>query len=102
MGIGKEALRFATIDGAFGLGELGLILIAKIAVTALCLGFGFAGGVFSPALLIGILFGALFGSALDQLTPIAHSGMVPYAICGMMAVTSPVIGAPSGDHTHRL
>jgi len=94
LGIGQETLRFATIGGAFEIGELTLTLIAKIAVTALCLGFGFAGGVFSPALLIGILFGALFGSALDDLTTIPHSGVVPYAICGMMAVTSPVIGAP--------
>ena len=94
LGIGQETLRFATIDGAFGISELALILIAKIAVTALCLGFGFAGGVFSPALLIGILFGALCGSIIDQFTPIAHSGIVPYAVCGMMALTSPVIGAP--------
>ena len=94
LGIGQETLRFATIEGAFGIGELTLVLVAKLAVTALCLGFGFAGGAFSPALLIGILFGALFGTALDDLTAIAHSGVVPYAICGMMAVTSPVIGAP--------
>jgi len=94
LGIGQETLRFATIEGAFEIGELTLILIAKMAVTALCLGFGFAGGVFSPALLIGILFGALLGTALDDLTAIEHSGIVPYAICGMMAVTSPVIGAP--------
>ena len=94
LGIGKETLRFATIEGAFGLGELTLILIAKMAVTALCLGFGFAGGVFSPALLIGILFGALLGGAIDDLGAVAHSGVVPYAICGMVAVTSPVIGAP--------
>ena len=94
LGIGREVLRFATIGGAFEIGELTLILGAKILVTALCLGFGFAGGVFSPALLIGILFGALFGTALDHYTAIAHSGVIPYAICGMMAVTSPVIGAP--------
>lgn len=94
LGIGKETLRFATIEGAFEIGELALILVAKMAVTVLCLGFGFAGGVFSPALLIGILFGALFGTALDDLTAIEHSGVVPYAICGMMAMTSPVIGAP--------
>lgn len=93
LGIGTETLRFATIEGAFGLGELMLILVAKLAVTVLCLGFGFAGGVFSPALLIGILFGALIGGGID-LSTIAHSGVVPYAICGMMAVTSPVIGAP--------
>lgn len=94
LGIGQETLRFATIAGAFGIGELTLILVAKMTVTVLCLGFGFAGGVFSPALLIGILFGALLGGALDDFTAIAHSGIVPYAICGMVAVTSPVIGAP--------
>ena len=94
LGIGQETLRFATIDGAFEISELALIIIAKVAVTILCLGFGFAGGVFSPILLIGILFGALFGTILDQLQFVSHSGVVPYAICGMMAATSPVIGAP--------
>ena len=94
LGIGKETLRFATIDGAYETSELAIIMIAKLAVTIICLGFGFAGGVFSPALLIGILFGALFGSLLDAFPAIDHSGITPYAICGMMAVTSPVIGAP--------
>ncbi len=94
LGIGQETLRFATIDNAFEINELALIIIAKVAVTILCLGFGFAGGVFSPILLIGILFGALCGSVLDQLQIVGHSGVVPYAICGMMAATSPVIGAP--------
>lgn len=94
LGIGQETLRFATIPGAFRLEELALILVAKLALTALCVGFGFVGGVFSPALLIGILGGALYGSALAQWLPAAHSGVVVYAVCGMMAVTSPVIGAP--------
>ncbi|NBB82676.1 MAG: CBS domain-containing protein, partial [Alphaproteobacteria bacterium] len=57
-------------------------------------GFGFVGGVFSPALLIGILWGALWGTVAMQVAPLEVSGVVPYAICGMMAVTSPVIGAP--------
>ncbi|TNE97328.1 MAG: CBS domain-containing protein [Gammaproteobacteria bacterium] len=94
MGIGQETLRFATIEGAFGIGELGLIIIAKLAVTALCVGFGFVGGVFSPALLIGILFGAFYGLVLPYLIPVPHSGLVVYAICGMMALASSVIGAP--------
>ena len=94
LGVGQETLRFATIEGAFEISELALIIIAKIAVTILCLGFGFAGGAFSPILLIGILFGALCGNILDQFEFIGHSGVVPYAICGMMAATSPVIGAP--------
>ncbi len=94
MGIGQETLRFATIDGAFAISELTVLIIAKLCVTILCLGFGFAGGVFSPVLLIGILFGALCGNIIDQLQLINHSGVVPYAICGMMAAATPVIGAP--------
>lgn len=94
MGVGKETLRFATIEGAFLTWELALLVIAKIALTAICIGFGFAGGVFSPALLIGILFGALFWMLIDATGLLATSGVVAYAICGMMAVTSAVIGAP--------
>ncbi len=94
LGVGKETLRFATIEGAFTVDELAVLVAAKLAVTAMCVGFGFVGGVFSPALLIGVMAGALFGLAWPQVLPLAHSGIVPYAICGMMAVTSPVIGAP--------
>ncbi|MDL0430438.1 chloride channel protein [Marinobacter sp. TBZ242] len=94
LGIGQETLRFATIEGAFGIGELALIIVAKLALTALCVGFGFVGGVFSPALLIGILFGAFYGLVLPYIAPVPHSGLVVYAICGMMALASSVIGAP--------
>ncbi|MBW4935069.1 chloride channel protein [Marinobacter sp. F4206] len=94
LGIGQETLRFATIEGAFGIAELALVVAAKLALTALCIGFGFVGGVFSPALLIGILFGALYGMVLPYLIPVPYSGLVVYAICGMMAMASSVIGAP--------
>ena len=94
LGIGQEMLRFTTIPGAFELAELPVLLAAKVALTALCIGFGFAGGVFSPALLIGALFGALFWSVATAATGIETSGVAVYAICGMMAVTSAVIGAP--------
>ena len=94
LGIGREMLRFTTIEGAFDLSELPLLLCAKVALTALCVGFGFAGGVFSPALLIGALFGTLFWMIVTSTTDIATSGVAVYAICGMMAVTSSVIGAP--------
>ena len=94
LGIGTEALRFATIEGAFSSAELLVLVAAKIILTALCIGFGFAGGVFSPAILIGILSGALFWTMVDATQFVPHSGIVAYAICGMMAVASPVIGAP--------
>jgi CIC family chloride channel protein len=94
LGIGKEVLRFAIIEGAFTPTELATTLVAKLLVTALCLGFGFAGGVFSPALLIGILFGALAGTGAEWIFGPGHSHIAIYAVCGMVAVTSPVIGAP--------
>ncbi|SEM08472.1 chloride channel protein [Halomonas daqiaonensis] len=94
LGIGQETLRFATIAGAFGSTELLLVLVLKIAATGLCLGMGFSGGVFSPALVIGTLFGALCGSLVGQLSGAPQETFVFYAVCGMVAVTSPVIGAP--------
>ena len=93
LGIGTETLRFATIEGAFESWELILLVFAKMGLTAVCIGLGFAGGVFSPSLLIGILFGA-FSWTLLELIGVPNSGVVVYAICGMMALTSPIIGAP--------
>jgi len=94
LGIGKETLRFAIIPDAFSAGELGLLMVAKIIATALCLGFGFAGGSFSPALVIGALYGVLAGYVAGPLVPGAADSISVYAICGVAAVTSPVIGGP--------
>ncbi|MFW5926957.1 MAG: chloride channel protein, partial [Wenzhouxiangella sp.] len=94
LGIGAETLRLAFIEGAFTQWELLLVLTLKILATAWCLGMGFAGGVFSPALVVGSLFGALFGSILGSLLGADLSALVVYAVCGMVAVTAPVIGAP--------
>ncbi|GKW50488.1 chloride channel protein [Halomonas sp. NCCP-2165] len=93
LGMGQETLRFATLAGAYGGGELLLVLGLKLAATALCLGLGFAGGVFSPALVIGTLFGALAGTLVMGLGG-AQETFIFYAVCGMVAVTAPVIGAP--------
>ncbi|WP_111429368.1 chloride channel protein [Rhodobacteraceae bacterium DSL-40] len=94
LGIGRGVLQHTAEDGAFTMGALAELLVAKTAMTALCLGFGFVGGVFSPALLIGGVGGALYGLVLAALLPGATSGVAVYAICGMMAMASPVIGAP--------
>ncbi len=93
LGLGQETLRFATIEGAFESWELILLVFAKMGLTAVCIGLGFSGGVFSPSLLIGILFGAFSWTVLE-LVGVPNSGIVVYAICGMMALTSPIIGAP--------
>ena len=94
LGIGFETLRLSFTDGAYGIWTLLLILVLKLLATAWCLGMGFSGGVFSPALLVGSLFGALFGSVLGMLMGDNLSVIAVYAVCGMVAVTAPVIGAP--------
>ena len=70
-----------------------MLVIAKLLLTALCLGFGFAGGIFSPSLLIGILFGALCWNLLG-IAGVETSGIAVYAICSMLALASAIIGAP--------
>ncbi len=94
LGMGSETLRLAFIEDAFTHWELLLVMTLKLLATAWCLGMGFAGGVFSPALVIGSLFGALFGSLVGSLLGLDLSALVVYSVCGMVAVTAPVIGAP--------
>jgi CIC family chloride channel protein len=69
------------------------ILIAKIIATSLSLGFGFFGGVFSPALLVGAAAGSV-ATAVVNWTGL-HSFQGPeLIICGMAAVAGSVVGAP--------
>ena len=69
------------------------ILIAKIIATSLSLGFGFFGGVFSPALLVGAAAGSV-ATAVVNWTGF-HSFQGPeLVICGMAAVAGSVVGAP--------
>ena len=94
LGAGQEILHTASVPGNFSAGDLTAVLLTKVFVTVLCIGFGFAGGVIFPALLVGVLFGALFATSVPELLLDDYSGLSVYAICGMVAVASPVIGAP--------
>lgn len=94
LGVGHDTLRAAIIEGRFTLDALGVVFIAKLAASILCLGMGFAGGVFGPALVSGALFGALCGSLTIALIGEPHASLTVYGICGMVALASPVIGAP--------
>lgn len=82
------------ILGQFDLSLLIAIGVAKIVATALCLGFGFAGGVFSPALVLGACIGAAYGIISANVYPELASGVGVYAVVGMGAVAAAVLGAP--------
>ena len=65
-----------------------LLIIFKIAATALCLSCGMHGGVFGPALCIGAMVGAALAMAYDA------SYYQIFALAGMGACISSVVGAP--------
>lgn len=93
LGVGYETTE-ATLAEAYGLGLLLTLLVLKLALSVLCLGAGFAGGVFSPALVIGALAGGAFGIVAGGAFPHLSSGPGAYAIVGMGAVAGAVLGAP--------
>jgi CIC family chloride channel protein len=72
---------------------VGLVFL-KTAATAITLGCGFGGGVFSPALYLGAMTGGAYGIVAASVFPdLASSGTV-YVILGMGAVAAAVLGAP--------
>lgn len=91
LGLGIASIN-EMIAGQFSLAQLATVLIAKILMTAVCLGCGLFGGVFSPSLFIGVAAGALAGQLLALF---GFADIAPViSIAAMAAVSSAVIGAP--------
>lgn len=90
---GQESTHAAML-GAYGFVLLLAIVAAKLAATAISLGGGFGGGVFSPALVLGSALGGAFGYALALAFPGAVAAPGAYAAIGAAAVSAAVLGAP--------
>ncbi len=91
LGLGTEVL-MSVITSQQLLGYLFALLIGKLILTAICIGFGFFGGMFSPALFLGGVLGAVvFQLPVTSMSPELLSVL---AVSGMAAVSSSVIGAP--------
>ena len=91
LGLGISSMN-QMLAGDYGLTLLTTVLVTKILVTAICLSSGLFGGVFSPALFIGVASGALAGQLLTALGFTDVATVVTLA--AMAAVSSAVIGAP--------
>ena len=91
LGIGTDTLMLI-ITSEQNISYLIALLIGKLLLTSICIGFGFFGGTYSPALFLGAIVGALvFQLPINNLSPEFISIL---AVCGMAAVSSSVIGAP--------
>lgn len=114
LGVGLIAIAFPEVLGVgYGTtddalkGELALwlllaLIVAKTAATALTIGSGFGGGVFSPSLFLGAVLGGavgtIAGAAAPYIVPVdqaaVFAGEGAYAMVGMGAVAGAVLGAP--------
>jgi len=91
LGLGSDTLMIV-ITSEQNYYYLFMLLIGKLFLTSLCIGFGFFGGTFSPALFLGGIVGALvFQLPILSLQP---ELITILAVSGMAAVSSSVIGAP--------
>ena len=93
LGVGYEATDKA-LQALYSFETLVILLVLKVAATAICLGAGFGGGVFSPSLFLGAMLGGAFGIVATQLFPELSSGSGAYTVIGMGAVAGAVLGAP--------
>ncbi len=90
-GHGAVQLHF---DMKFSIAALAVLLAAKLIASAISVGSGFRGGLFSSALLIGTLFGDLCGQVAAYFSPALGAERFVFMLAGMGAVAAAIIGAP--------
>jgi CIC family chloride channel protein len=96
LGSGHGGIENTIANGPMGVAVpmlLGLI-VAKMAASAVSIGSGFRGGMFSSSLYLGALFGAAIVATLHHLMPGTTLNDTGYVLAGMGAVAAGVVGAP--------
>ncbi|MCK0197683.1 chloride channel protein [Ancylobacter sp. 6x-1] len=73
---------------------LAILLLAKVLASSVSIGAGFRGGLFFASLLIGVLFGRLYGAVLAILWPAMPIDPTLLALTGMAALAVSIIGGP--------
>jgi CIC family chloride channel protein len=70
------------------------LVLAKVVGSAVSIGSGFRGGMFSSSLFLGGLFGSLVGTLIIRLDPHLAVDPLVYALVGMGTVAAAIVGAP--------
>ena len=84
----------ATGSTGFQLWLLTGLILAKIVGSAVSIGSGFRGGMFSSSLYFGALFGAACSLVVHRYLPWAPPDEAVFVLAGMGAVAAGVVGAP--------
>lgn len=93
LGSGHGAIQYHFQYGWALLPLIGL-LAAKLVASAISVGSGFRGGLFSSSLFLGCLFGAIFAQSLEWFQPALASQHNAFLLVGMGAVAAAIVGAP--------
>jgi chloride channel protein, CIC family len=93
-----EGVGYATVQDLLSGTRLPLAMLLalcalKLLVTALTLGSGASGGVFSPALFIGGTLGAAYGTVVSLLVPTVGVSVPAFAVAGMAGLVGGSTGA---------
>ncbi len=93
-GVGYGTLERVLQGTGPAVGLLLALLAAKLAMTALCIGAGFPGGVFAPALYLGAMLGGAVGVGVSRVAPGLGVEPAAFALVGMGAVLAGAVHAP--------
>lgn len=93
IGVGYETITEA-LSGKLMFWTAFSYAVVKAAAVAITIGGRMGGGVFSPALMMGALTGLAFGQIATTIFPDVSGTQTVYALAGMAALASAVLGAP--------
>jgi CIC family chloride channel protein len=92
-GVGYSTVQDVLMGGLVAAPFLVVLFAGKLAATALSLGSGSSGGVFSPSLFMGATLGAAFGAVVHRVFPSGDLTVPTFAIIGMAAMVGGATGA---------
>lgn len=93
MGVGYETVNDA-LANSLPLQMALILLVAKLAATAICIGSGMSGGIFAPSLFLGAALGTVVGLGATVVWPAHDLHPAFFALAGMGAVVSGTTLAP--------
>jgi CIC family chloride channel protein len=93
-GHGGIELTISTGSHGYELPILFGLILAKMIGSAVSIGSGFRGGMFSSSLFLGALFGAAVAAVVNRIVPWAAADETAYILAGMGSVAAGVVGAP--------
>jgi CIC family chloride channel protein len=92
-GNGFDVIRVVA-DGNASLGVVLTLFFWKQIATVATVGSGGLGGIFTPNLVIGAAFGALFAHCVDWFTPLTAGETTAFVFVGMAGLTAATMHAP--------